>query len=137
MNYLLDTNVLSETRKRHRNRGVTQWLTEIPKERLHLSVMTVGEIARGITRLVARGDHRQAAVLETWLDQIVEDFDRRILPVTIDVAREWAAQSPARVAPVADALIAATAKVHGWTLVTRNVKDFEPTGVRLLNPFSD
>ncbi len=136
MSYLIDTNVLSETRKRRRNQGVTGWIAETPRERLHLSTMTIGEIARGITQLSERRDRQQAAALERWLDDVVEEFGGRIAGVTVEVAREWAAQSQSQPVPVVDGLIAATAKVHNWTLVTRNVKDFETTGVRLLNPFA-
>ncbi|MGH3736760.1 MAG: type II toxin-antitoxin system VapC family toxin [Micromonosporaceae bacterium] len=136
MSHLLDTNVLSETKKPRPHPAVARWLAETPLSQLHISVMTVGEIARGITQLTHRGDVPQATFLRAWLDKTVEKFGHRVVPVTTDVAQEWAAQHPARPVPVADALIAATAKVHGLTLVTRNVKDFEATGVRLLNPFT-
>ncbi|MFN2495408.1 MAG: type II toxin-antitoxin system VapC family toxin [Pseudonocardiaceae bacterium] len=134
MSYLLDTNVLSETRKRNRNPSVTEWLSVTIQERMHVSVLTIGEIGHGITQLRARGDHRQAAVFERWLADVIHGFGRRIVPVTLEIAREWGAQSKVQPIPVIDALIAATAKVHGWTLVTRNVKDFDSTGVRVLNP---
>lgn len=135
MSYLLDTNVLSETRKRNRNAGVTEWISTTDPERMHLSVLTIGEIGHGITQLHERGDRRQAAVIENWLDDVVQGFGARIVPVTLEIAREWVVQSKAAPVPVVDALIAATARVHGWTLVTRNVKDVDTTGVRVLNPF--
>jgi predicted nucleic acid-binding protein len=134
--YLLDTNVLSETRKRRCNPGVTDWVSTTPPERLHLSALTIGEIERGITRLVERGDQRQAAVLGEWLDDVVHTFGARVLPVTVPVARQWGRQGAARPVPTVDALLAATAQVHGWTMVTRNTQDFEHTGIRLLNPFT-
>lgn len=137
MSFLLDTNVLSETRKRRRNDGVTEWISSTPPERLHLSCLTVGEIERGITRVRERGDHHQVALFSTWLDDVIETFGNRIVPITVEIAREWGAQSVRQPVPVPDALIAATARVHGLTLVTRNVKDFEHTGVRVLNPFTD
>ena len=137
MSYLLDTNVLSETRKRHRNAGVTEWISTIDPERMYLSTLTVGEISRGITLLHERGDHRQAAVIESWLDNVVHGFGTRIVPVTLEIAREWGAQSTAQPVPVIDGLIAATAKVHGWALVTRNIKDVDAPGVRVVNPFTD
>jgi len=137
LTFLLDTNVLSETRKARRDEGVTKWISGTPEHRLCLSAITVGEIARGITRLRARGDDHQADVLDSWLEDIIDAFDGRIAPVPVEVAKEWGAQSARQPIPVPDALIAATAKVHGWTLVTRNVKDFEHTGVRVVNPFTE
>ena len=136
MTFLLDTNILSETKKRAQNAGVKEWLSGIPAEKLHLSVLTIGEIGSGITQKRERGDHRQAASFESWLDDIIAAFGSRIVPVTVEIAREWGAQSRRRPMSAADGLIAATAQVHGWTLVTRNVKDFEHTEVRLLNPFT-
>lgn len=136
MSYLLDTNVLSETRRRRPDPGVTEWISATPPDRLHLSALTVGEIGRGISHLLYRGDHRQAALFEGWLDDVVDEFGDRIVPVTVDVARQWGRQSPARPVPTVDALIAATATVHGWTLVTRNAKDFDRADVPVLNPFT-
>lgn len=80
VNYLLDTNVLSETRKRKRNPGVTGWLSTTPRERLHLSAITIGEIERGVTQLLGRGDHRQAADLEEWLGGVIQQFGARVVP---------------------------------------------------------
>ncbi|WP_131766902.1 type II toxin-antitoxin system VapC family toxin [Candidatus Protofrankia californiensis] len=114
----------------------TEWISTVPVDRLYLSVLTIGEITHGITRLLERGDHRQAAVFEGWLDDVIEEFGERIVPVTLTIARAWAARSGAHPVPTVDALIAATAKTHDWTLVTRNTKDFDHTGVRLLNPFT-
>lgn len=137
MSYLLDTNVLSDTRKRRQNPGLTDWISTTPPERMNVSVLTIGEIGRGVTQLVERGDRRQAALFEGWLYDVVEEFGERIIPVSLHVAREWGRQSVARPVSLVDALIAATAKVHGWTLVTRNTKDFVHTGALLLNPFTD
>lgn len=136
MTYLLDTNVLSESRKRRRDPGVTAWLAATPSDSLYLSVLSVGEIEQGVTRLVRRGDEQQAAALETWLDGLVQQFEGRICPVTAQIARQWGRVDAARPVPVIDGLIAATATVHGMTLVTRNIKDFERSGVRTLNPFA-
>lgn len=136
MSYLLDTNVLSETRKRNRNGGVADWISTIDPDRMYLSTLTIGEISRGITHLHERGDGRQATVIESWLEDVVHGFGARIVPVTLEIARAWGTQSATRPVPVVDGLIAATARVHGWTLVTRNVKDVDPTGVRVLNPFT-
>ncbi|MGH3932809.1 MAG: type II toxin-antitoxin system VapC family toxin [Pseudonocardiaceae bacterium] len=137
MSYLLDTNILSETRKRNRNPGVTEWISATAQDRMHVSVLTIGEIGHGITGLRERGDRRQASILEGWLDDVVQEFGKRIIPITLDIAREWGTQGRTQPVPMVDGLIAATAKVHGWTVVTRNVKDFGNTGVRVLNPFVD
>jgi hypothetical protein len=135
LTFLLDTNVLSETRKSRRDAGVTRWIASTPPERVHLSAITVGEIVRGISKLRDRRDHRQVELFETWLSDVIDAFGGRIVPVTVDVATEWGALT-GRTVSVPDALIAATAKVHGWTVITRNVRDFEPTGVACLNPFT-
>ena len=136
MSYLLDTNVLSETRKRRPDAGLRRWLEAAPPDRLNVSVLTIGEIERGVAQLIQRGDHRQAAVLESWLEEVVEEFGGRIVPVGVQVARQWGRQSRVQPVPAVDALIAATAKVYDWTLVTRNTKDFVHTDVRVLNPFT-
>jgi toxin FitB len=135
--YLVDTNVLSETRKRHPAAGVTDWIAATPPGRLHLSVLTLGEIEQGIARVRGRGDWHQASALERWLRDVEAGFEDRVLPVTLPVAAAWGSQQYARPLPVIDALIAATARVHGLTIVTRNVKDFELAGVPVLNPFAE
>lgn len=137
MTFLLDTNILSETKKRTPDRGVDQWFALTPDNQLHVSVLTLGEIGKGITQKRERGDQRQAAVFESWLADIVIRYGDRIAPVTSEIAREWGAQSTRQPISVVDGLIVATARVHGWIMVTRNVKDFERTGVRLLNPFTE
>ncbi len=137
MTYLLDTNVLSETRKRLPAAGVADWIAATPPDRLHVSVLTLGEIEQGIARVRGRGDRHQAAALERWLRDVQAGFEDRVLAVTLPVAAAWGQQQYAQPLPVIDALIAATARVHGLTLVTRNVKDFELTGVQVLNPFTE
>lgn len=136
MIYLLDTNVLSETRKRRPAAGVTDWITVTPPDRLHVSVLTLGEIEQGIARIRSRADWQQAAALERWLRDVETGFADRVLPVTLPVAVAWGRQQYAQPVPAIDALIAATARVHGMTVVTRNVKDFELAGVQVLNPFA-
>lgn len=136
MTYLLDTNVLSETRKRQPARGVAEWIAGTPPDQLHVSVLTLGEIEQGIARIRGRGDHQQAAVLGQWLREVELGFAERVLPVTLPVASSWGRHRYAQTLPVLDALIAATARVNGLTVVTRNVKDFQQTGVEILNPFA-
>ncbi|HUB38793.1 MAG TPA: type II toxin-antitoxin system VapC family toxin [Streptosporangiaceae bacterium] len=137
MTYLLDTNILSETRKRKAATGVTEWIAATPPELLHVSVLTLGEIEHGIMRIRGRGDHEQAVGLERWLREVEAGFADRILPVTLPVASAWGRQQHSQPLPVIDGLIAATAKVNGLTVVTRNAKDFERSGVQVLNPFGD
>ena len=137
MTYLLDTNVLSETRKRQSARGVADWIAATPPSRMHVSVLTLGEIEQGIERVRGRGDREQAAALERWLRDVEIGFEDRILPVTLQVAAAWGRQQYAQPLPVIDALIAATARVNGMTVVTRNVKDFELAGVMVLNPCTE
>jgi predicted nucleic acid-binding protein len=136
MTYLLDTNVLSETRKRQPAVGVTEWIAATPPDRMHISVLTLGEIERGIARSRSRGDRDQAVALERWLQDLQAGFEGRVLPVSLPVATAWGRQQYAQPLPVIDALIAATARVHGLTMVTRNVKDFEPAGIPVLDPFA-
>jgi toxin FitB len=111
---------------------VADWLASTPPARLHVSVLTLGEIQQGIERIRAKGDGQQAAAFEGWLRELETGFDDRVLPVTLPVASAWGRQRPGRPIPVVDALIAV---VHGLTVVTRNVKDFEQAGVQVLNPF--
>lgn len=136
MIYLIDTNVLSEQRKHEPNSGVTAWFEDTRTADVRLSVITIGEVRRGITLLRLRRDFAQAGHVERWLSVTLEDFDERIVPITEAAAQRWGDLDARRSTPVADGLIGATAAVHGWTLVTRNVKDFEHIGVPLLNPFT-
>ena len=137
MTYLLDTNVLSETRKRQPEAGAVNWIAATPPDRLHVSVLTLGEIEQGIARVRGRGDRNQASALERWLRDVQAGFEERVLPVTLPVAAAWGRQRYTRPLPVIDALLAATARVHGLTVVTRNVKDFELAGIQVLNPFAE
>ena len=135
MRFLLDCNVLSELRKRRRCEArVRQWFDAQSEENLVISVITLGEISAGIAQIETR-DPSQAQVLEGWLAQIKEDFSDRILPVTADVAERWGRLSPRKPLPAPDGLLAATALKYDLICVTRNVSDFERSGVRLLNPW--
>lgn len=136
MSFLCDTNVLAETRRRSCDPGVARWFASVPAEELFLSSMVAGEIRQGIARLERR-DPVQAAALDQWLKGLLSAYADRIAPVTLEIAEEWGRLNVPDPLPVVDGLLAATAKVHGWVLVTRNVKDVRRTGVRLLNPFED
>lgn len=135
MTFLLDTNVVSEIRRRKPNRNVAVWFESVRASELFLSVLVVGEIRQGIERLATRAPGR-AELLEKWLGQLVNTYGDRIAPITTEVAEVWGRLNVTERLPVVDGLMAATALTHGWTLVTRNVRDVAPTGVRLLNPFS-
>lgn len=134
MSYLLDTNVLSELRKPAPAASVEAWFRAVPSAKLYLSVLVIGEIRQGVERL-ARRDAARAAPLERWLGDLVGRFDDRIVPVTAEVAEVWGRLCVPDPLPTVDGLLAATALVSGWTLVTRNTADFRRTGVRLLDPF--
>ena len=135
MSYLLDTHVVSEIRKKAPDPGVSAWFASVPDDELFLSVLVVGEIRQGIERL-ARRDLAQAEIFEQWLRRLVHDYDERIVPITAAVAQAWGRLNVPDPVPVVDGLMAATALVHNWTLVTRNVGDVASTGVRLLDPFA-
>jgi toxin FitB len=136
VSFLLDTDVLSEVRKRKPDAGVAEWFMMTPPTEVHLSVLSVGEILSGTTRLRDRGDARQALVIERWLAEVVEALQERILSVTIDVAEVWSGLSQRRAAPAVDSLIVATAIARNLTMVTRNTRHFGLTGVRMVNPFA-
>jgi predicted nucleic acid-binding protein len=135
LNYLLDTNVLSELRKGQRgDRGVRRWFADCENEQLFTSVLCLGEIRMGIEAVRTR-DSAFAARLQTWLEHTIETFEGRIVAVDQETALRWGiASAPISRAPV-DELLAATAMIHGMTLVTRNVRDIAGTGVDYLNPF--
>jgi toxin FitB len=136
VSYLLDTNVLSEARKPSGNPRVRAWLASVKGSDLYVSVLVVGEIRHGIERL-RRRDPAQAGVYEVWLATLRRDYAHRILPITAEIAEEWGRVAVPDPVPTVDGLKAATALVHGMTLVTRNTADFARTSVRILNPFED
>ena len=131
--FLLDTDVLSALRRRERNPGVTRWLEARRTSDMYLSVVTVGEVERGITQQRQRNPSF-AKELAIWLDRVLAWYSDRILPVDTATARRWGQLSATLGHDGADLLIAATALEHGLTIVTRNVRHFEPTGVPALNP---
>jgi toxin FitB len=132
--FLLDTNIISGARRKRPDTNVEAWLRTVPEAELYVSVLVVGEIRQGIERL-RRRDPSQAAVFETWLSALLRGYADRIVPVTADVAEEWGRLNVPDPLPMIDGLMAATAKLRGWTFVTRNVADLTGCGVRLLNPF--
>lgn len=136
VSYLVDTNVISELRKGSRcDRSVADWWSSVPDEEIFLSVLTIGEIRKGIES-IRRRDARSAVSLDVWLSKIVADHGDRILPIDHDVAEEWGRLNVPDPLPVIDGLLAATARVRGLTLVTRNIADIGRTGVSTINPWS-
>lgn len=130
--YLVDTNVLSEAR-----RGTAEarnWLRSVDPSTIYLSVITLGEIMKGVA-LKQRTDPRTAASLRQWLERLRHDHLDRILPVSDAVALEWGRLAAERPRPMADALIAATASVYGKTVVTRNSGDFADAGIPVIDPW--
>ena len=132
--YLLDTNVVSALRRLELNPEVGLWLESQRTADLHLSVVTVGEIERGIAQQQRRNP-AFAVELALWLDRVLRWYGSRILDFDLATARRWSQLSADSGHNSADLLIAATALEHGLTVVTRNVRDFEPTGVPVMNPF--
>jgi toxin FitB len=135
LSYLLDTNVISELRKGERaNSNTSSWFAGLADDEIYLSVLTIGEIRRGI-EAVRRRDPDAAAALDSWLAHLSEAHRDRILPVDRAIAEEWGRMNVPDPLPVVDGLLAATAKVLGLTLVTRNVADVAGADIDLFDPF--
>jgi len=134
VSFLLDTVVLSELRKAKPSRKVLQWIEAQQAESLFISVVSVGEIERGIEK-ARKSDAVFAAELEQWLETLLTLYADRVLPLSANAARLWGRLSARLGHDGADLLIAATALAQGSTVVTRNVKHFAPTGARVLDPF--
>jgi predicted nucleic acid-binding protein len=131
--YILDTNVVSELRRARPHGAVLAWIADVPAHQLFLSAATIGEIQAGI-EITRERDVPRARDLESWLDQILDSFP--VLPMDTRTFRQWARLMHRRSDALgADAMIAATAIVNGFTVVTRNVRDFQTFGVQLYNPF--
>lgn len=140
MMYLLDTNVVSELRKKDKaNIGVQQFFQNASTQdaQLYISVITLGELRRGVELIRYRGDQPQADLLENWLQNILDDYSEHILEFTVAEAQIWGRLRVPHSHNAIDKQLAATALIYGLTLVTRNVRDFVGTGVSLLNPFED
>lgn len=136
MTYLLDTNVVSEIHKRRPDRSALDWLAGTAPHERHVSVLTLGEVRRWAERRRRRRDEVAAVAMERWLGELVVSYGRRIVPVTAEVADRWGYLGVPDPMPEVDGLLAATALVHDWTVITRNISDFERTGVRTFNPFT-
>ncbi|HDR9258015.1 TPA: type II toxin-antitoxin system VapC family toxin [Burkholderia vietnamiensis] len=136
--FLVDTNVISEVRKRERaDKGVMAFFRKAARDDadLYLSVVTVGELRRGVEIIRHRGDKSQATRLENWLDGVLREFASNILAVDEEIGQLWGRLRVPHPEHSLDKLIAATALIHDLIVVTRNVDDFAGTGARVLNPF--
>ena len=136
--YLIDTNVISEARKQGKaDAGVRAFFDKASRddEALYLSVITLGELRRGVELIRHRGDKQQASLLEAWMDTVVDQYGERILGFDADAAQVWGRLRVPHAEHELDKQIAAIALVHDLTVVTRNTADFAGTGVRMLNPF--
>lgn len=132
--YLLDTNVVSELRRLRPHGAVLAWLDGVADADLHLSAVTIGEIQAGI-EMTREQDAAKAAEIEAWLEQVAQTYN--ILDMNAEVFRAWARLMHRKSGEIIeDAMIAATATVHGLTVVTRNIRDFEGLNVPLVNPFA-
>lgn len=134
---IFDTNVVSELRKQSTDRcepSVSQWSETIDISSTYLSVITVLEIELGI-RQIERRDKKQAHILQSWFDQLMHVYEKRLVPIDKQVALRAAALHVPNPKPERDALIAACALRYGFTLATRNTKDFEHMALRLVNPW--
>lgn len=133
--YLIDTNVISEARKRQRaDRNVLAWFESVNEDELFLSVLVLGEIRKGVEQ-ARTTDIEKARALERWLNGLERDYEDRILPVTFEIADQWGRFGAIRPISTVDGLLAATAVVHNLTFVTRNTQHVAHTRVDFLNPF--
>ncbi|MBP9828949.1 MAG: type II toxin-antitoxin system VapC family toxin [Proteobacteria bacterium] len=134
MKYLLDTNVISETVRKSPDAQVKKWFETVPSDQLYLSVLSLGEIRRGIEKIL---DQERKIFLLTWLEHdLVSWFGERLIPVCFEVADKWGYITARGTFPVIDALLAATALTHNMKLVTRNVDDFQFTELEVINPWN-
>jgi len=137
--YLVDTNVISEARKKTKaNRGVRSFFKQVIEDeiRVFMSVVSVGELRRGVESIRYRGDTRQANQLEKWLANLLVEYQDHILDINHDIAQLWGRLRAPHPENVLDKQIAATALIYELTVVTRNHRDFVKAGVRVLNPFT-
>jgi len=132
--YLLDTMVLSELRKKERNPSVTQWLSDKSDKELFISVVSIGEIAKGIAQQ-EKQNKEFAKLLKQWLEKMLLLYGQKILPVDVPIAKRWGELSVQAHNAGVDILLAATAIEHNLTIVTRNERHFSQTGVNIINPW--
>jgi len=138
--YLIDTNVISEIRKGNKaNPGVRQFFDAAIQENtpLYISAITIGELRRGVDLIFHRGDASQGKLLEDWLNTLLDEYQNNILSIDGEIALLWGKLRVPEPEHALDKLIAATGIIYDLTVVTRNTKDFDNTGVRLLNPFTE
>ena len=134
MSYLLDTDILSAIRRKQRDQNLEKWLHSINSLDVYISVVTIGEVERGITQQ-RRNNPEFAEDLQRWLDTILHRYQQRILPLSISIAQRWGRLSGELGHNSADLMIAATALEHNLIVATRNTRHFEPTQVSLINPY--
>lgn len=131
--YLLDTNIISEVRRPKPHGSVVSWIEGLREDQLYISAVTIGELQRGVERLRSH-DKAKAVAIESWLDQVATTYS--VLPMDAACFREWARMMEGKAEHLfEDAMIAATARIHGLTVATRNENDFDLLGVDLFNPF--
>lgn len=132
--FLLDTNVVSELRKPKPHGGVIAWIQDVPSNELFISALTLGELQAGVER-TRRQDQEKAASIEAWIDRLADSY--AVIPMDATMFRDWARLMEGKSdLLLEDAMIAATARVRGLVVVTRNLHDFKTLGVKLLNPFT-
>ena len=134
MLFLLDTDILSAIRRKQRDQNLEKWLLSINSLDVYISVVTIGEVERGITQQ-RRNNPEFAEDLQRWLDTILQRYQQRILPLSISIAQRWGRLSAELGHNSADLMIAATALEHNLIVATRNTRHFEPTQVGLINPY--
>ncbi len=134
MSFLLDTDILSAIRRKQRDQNLEKWLLSINSLDVYISVVTIGEVERGITQQ-RRNNPEFAEDLQRWLDTILQRYQQRILPLSISIAQRWGRLSAELGHNSADLMIAATALEHNLIVATRNTRHFEPTLVGLINPY--
>jgi predicted nucleic acid-binding protein len=137
--FLIDTNIISELRKGQKaDAGVVEFFANAVKNDtpLYISVITLGELRRGVELIINRGDIAQGKLLADWLYSVQTEYQNNVLPIDAEIALLWGKMRGSNPQNSIDKLIAATALMFELTVVTRNIKDFENTGVNLLNPFS-
>jgi len=138
MKYLLDTCAISELVKKKPSRKVLQWIQGCEEDAIYISVLTIGEIQKGIAKLA---DSQRKTKIQHWLDHDLHNrFSGRIIPITEEIASTWGlivakAEAEGKPIPSVDSLIAATAISHNLTVITRNIQDMVGTGARILNPW--